>query len=587
MSNRDLTYIAACSLKDLQKMGQLLTQVAGHTLVIIEHEDQVYALDNRCPHMGFPLNKGSVQDGILTCLWHNARFDLCSGGTFDLFADDVRIYPTKVEKGQVWVDPRPQRDEIAYQKARLQDGLEQNIRLVMAKSLISLLDQEVPAAELLKIGGLFGAQQRQAGWRDGLTIMTAMGNLLPYLDKNDQALALYHGMLHVANNVSGQEPHFDLAPLPKDDLDLQRLKAWLRQFAELRDRDGVERLILTALQKGTKDQELADMLFAAVTDHYYLDTGHSIDFINKAFELLDIIGWETASQILPSLVPGITASVRMEERSAWRHPIDLVAILGPIFEQLCSGALIKDVHHKNPLSAAAFEALLGRLLSDDPQDIALSLAEALQAGAGLSDIALVVSYASALRVARFHTANEFGDWISVLHGLTSANATYQLLKRSPSLSGARAIWHSAMHLYLNRFFNQPAARLPQKETQTIQAQDQATLLQDLHQLTDQRQQVEEAAKVTYAYLAADYSPQDLIAVLAKILLREDGEFHAYQMLEAGVQLYHEMAPLYPEQAPYALVAVARYLAGHAPTDRATTQTYRIAQRLHAGEALDV
>jgi hypothetical protein len=34
-----------------------------------------------------------------------------------------------------------------------------------------------------------------------------------------------------------------------------------------------------------------------------------------------------------------------------------------------------------------------------------------------------------------------------------------------------------------------------------------------------------------------------------------------------------------------LVAVARYLAGHTPTDRATTQIYRIAARLHAGEAL--
>src|SRR5690606_11370564 len=39
----------------------------------------IYAVDNRCPHMGFPLHKGTVCDGILTCHWHHARFDLASG----------------------------------------------------------------------------------------------------------------------------------------------------------------------------------------------------------------------------------------------------------------------------------------------------------------------------------------------------------------------------------------------------------------------------------------------------------------------------------------------------------------------------
>src|SRR2546422_10850419 len=41
--------------------------------------ERVFALDNRCPHMGFPLDRGSVEDGTLTCHWHHARFDLASG----------------------------------------------------------------------------------------------------------------------------------------------------------------------------------------------------------------------------------------------------------------------------------------------------------------------------------------------------------------------------------------------------------------------------------------------------------------------------------------------------------------------------
>ncbi len=115
--------------------------------------------------------------------------------------------------------------------------------------------------------------------------------------------------------------------------------------------------------------------------------------------------------------------------------------------------------------------------------------------------------------------------------------------------------------------------------------DADTLLDELLDRTDQRQRVEEAAAVCYRYLTLGHDPNRLIEVLARTLLREDGEFHSYQMLEAGLQLYRELHTEHPELAPNVLVAVARYLAGHAPTDRATTQTYRIASRLHAGEAL--
>ena len=57
--------------------------------------EDVRAVDNRCPHMGFPLHRGTLRDGILTCHWHHARFDLESGGTFDQFADERGIFMEK------------------------------------------------------------------------------------------------------------------------------------------------------------------------------------------------------------------------------------------------------------------------------------------------------------------------------------------------------------------------------------------------------------------------------------------------------------------------------------------------------------
>ena len=55
-----------------------------------------------------------------------------------------------------------------------------------------------------------------------------------------------------------------------------------------RDDEGAERCVVSALQTGANAQEMADMLFAAVTDHRYIDVGHPADFTNKAFEALDM-----------------------------------------------------------------------------------------------------------------------------------------------------------------------------------------------------------------------------------------------------------------------------------------------------------
>lgn len=546
--------------------------------------DRVYAVDNRCPHMGFPLQKGSVCDGILTCHWHHARFDLESGGTFDQFADDVQTYEVIERDGIVYVDPRPHRgDRAAHARARLRDGLEQSLNLVIAKNVIAALEAGVLPAEILAIGGEFGARYRAAGWRSGLTIMTAMGNILPLLDADDQVLALYHGLVNVARDCAGQPPRHPLDPLPNPDVPAGRLSAWLRQFIEVRDSDGAERVVLTAVEGGESPAQLAGMLAAATTDHAFIDGGHTLDFVNKACELLDLIGWDRAGDILPSLTPVLANSRRSEELNSWRHPVDLIAILAPVFARI--DALAANAGRDPDWQAD--DELIATLLGDDAAAIVDALTGALEAGAPLTGVSQALSYAAALRVARFHTSNEFGDWITVLHTFTYANATHQLMRRSPSAELLRGVYHGAMSLYLDRFLNMPAARLPEERPAALDglSEDGATLLKEVGDLLDREQQVEEAARITWRYLALGHDPAPLIATLGHVLLREDGEFHSYQMLEAGIALHRELAPVSPERANRVLVAVARYLAAHAPTSRSMLQTARIARRLSRGEDL--
>src|SRR5688572_20136386 len=99
-------FVRVCSLAELQDTGIVTPGGLGQSVALFWHQDQPYAVDNRCPHMSFPLSKGFCKDGILTCYWHYARFDLKSGGTFDPFADDVRTFPVSVRDGDVWIDLR-------------------------------------------------------------------------------------------------------------------------------------------------------------------------------------------------------------------------------------------------------------------------------------------------------------------------------------------------------------------------------------------------------------------------------------------------------------------------------------------------
>jgi nitrite reductase/ring-hydroxylating ferredoxin subunit len=44
---------------------------------------QVRAVVDRCPHMGMSLAKGRFIEGVVTCPWHNSRFDFCTGRNLD------------------------------------------------------------------------------------------------------------------------------------------------------------------------------------------------------------------------------------------------------------------------------------------------------------------------------------------------------------------------------------------------------------------------------------------------------------------------------------------------------------------------
>ena len=61
-------FLRAGTIQELKSKGRLVVRGAHRPILIIEDQGRIFALDNRCPHMGFPLDRGSNEDGILTPL---------------------------------------------------------------------------------------------------------------------------------------------------------------------------------------------------------------------------------------------------------------------------------------------------------------------------------------------------------------------------------------------------------------------------------------------------------------------------------------------------------------------------------------
>jgi hypothetical protein len=218
------------------------------------------------------------------------------------------------------------------------------------------------------------------------------------------------------------------------------------------------------------------------------------------------------------------------------------------------------------------------ILGDDPQAAVDAMLTALREGCAPTDLAGAIAYAASLRIARFPTSNEFGDWDTAHHSFTFANAVHQSVRRVGSVELVRGILDAAMTVYLDRFLNVPAAKLPETNGNRRSAADR---LAELPGLLDRQQQVNQAGTLVAEYLAAGGEPDPLLATLGNALLREDRDFHTIQDIEAALRQYSILKGT--PAAAHVLIATTRYLAAHAPTVRAQSQTYQIALRLNRGE----
>jgi len=139
----------------------------------------------------------------------------------------------------------------------------------------------------------------------------------------------------------------------------------------------------------------------------------------------------------------------------------------------------------------------------------------------------------------------------------------------------RGVVHSAVRVYLDRFLNVPAARLPDGDPRT---------LGEIEASWDGRGGVDEAGRIVAGHLATGGTGDEVLAELCRALYREDAGFHWFQSIDAAAAQYRAW-PAGSAEAGLVLVGAARWLAAHTPTVRQTDQVVSITRRLLRGDPI--
>jgi nitrite reductase/ring-hydroxylating ferredoxin subunit len=307
------TLVHVASLESLLKKGRHLFKAEGKQIAVFAGDGGVFACNNRCPHEGYPLMEGSFTQGggesgacILTCNWHNWKFDLASGETL-VGGDKLRRYPVEIIDGEVWVDVAdPPAEEIA---AAALDALRESFRRHeydrMAREISRLQKAGTDPLEALR-GAFawtadrfeFGATHAQAGAPDWLALREA------YAETAEERLV---PLVEVVGHLAWDTLREPAWPFPEG---TRRYDAGeLAAAIEAEDETSAIALLRGALAEGLGYRELEAPLAAAALAHY-ADFGHSLIYVQKTGELVARLGPESAEPLLLNLVRSLVYATR-------------------------------------------------------------------------------------------------------------------------------------------------------------------------------------------------------------------------------------------------------------------------------------
>lgn len=406
----------AMPLAELEALSVKMVRIGGKQVALFHTEQGVRACDNRCPHEGYPLSEGSLsRQCILTCNWHNWKFNLDSGE--NLYGGDrLRIYPTEIRDGDIWIDITELPFEDRYQAITqsLRDAFDDYSYDRIAREIARLIKLGADPMDALRFSIDWSWQRMEFGWTHAYAGMADWLTLYhEHADDSElQLVCLVESVSHVAYDVL-REPDFAFS----DEIKTYRETEFLEAI-ENEDED----LAIASLRGGIRDGlQFADFepgLTRAALAHYN-DFGHSLIYVTKLRTLVEQLGSAVLEPLLLSLAREFIYASREDRIPEFRAYAARLADWGQGGGKRPEAALWRGQSINKSMQTAV-------ACSD-------SAAEDIYRALLLANAVNLLSFDIAQQDRVHVSVSGNVGWLDFTHGLTFANAVREQCCRFPEL----------------------------------------------------------------------------------------------------------------------------------------------------------
>jgi nitrite reductase/ring-hydroxylating ferredoxin subunit len=559
----EINWYEGPNLTDIPMMGCLALKVGAHKVVVFRDESKVYAVENRCPHMGYPMSKGTLSRGIITCEWHNWRFDAHNGGCYVGASDDLTVFPTRLDKDKLFIGVSPEREGDSSGNAELtlmHAALLSNDSYLLAKSLSLALHRGLTVPHILghaiRHATRHGASQHpgvQAAAE--LTAILACHELSLTVSDDDPILFLTHGIQMTAGPI-GERPAVLPLPGPLPSFDEAQNK--LDLFVEEQYSSAIERLLLTICASSQFTiASLSKLLIPAAFDPVFMPHKRIFPGLIFAFKAINTIDESLKEDLLPVLAGALLGLRRPSPRPEARAAIELFQEHLPRLEGIDHFSRSSDPALRQALvgelRAVLFDGRLHRIFQ--------SITAALQSGIAVDDILTAMSLFVAERMTRFK-ASDVGDWPAVSSALRYGSALRQARDLVEQRVRARGLYHLAFDIWTARWVGGMTADYRALQKDQPCGESAETSLDKLSQaLTSADLPAVRQHLLGYSLGSADsFDEQALISTLVKGALKDDVGIDLIATVHSGIAEYQNTTEFDQSARLLYLTGIASYIA---------------------------